>query len=104
MIKINIQKEHNVLKNISISGHAMYDNIGKDIVCSAVSSIVICSINAIIMLNEDSIIVNQEDNKIEIKILNYDEITNKLLLNMMNLLKEIKNNYPKNIKIKEVSL
>ena len=35
-----------VLKNkIEIKGHALYDDYGKDIVCSAVSSIVTTTIN-----------------------------------------------------------
>ena len=38
-------------KNISITGHAMYDDFGKDIVCSAVSSIVITSLNGILSIN-----------------------------------------------------
>ena len=42
MIKIEVKK-----KNISIVGHANYDEYGKDIVCAAVSSVVITSIEAI---------------------------------------------------------
>ena len=34
--------------NISISGHALYNDFGKDIVCSAVSSIVITTVNGIL--------------------------------------------------------
>ena len=44
MIKVDLTKE-NV---ITISGHANYDDKGKDIVCASVSSIVITTINAII--------------------------------------------------------
>ena len=42
MIKVEVIK-----KNISIIGHANFDEYGKDIVCAAASSIVITSIEAI---------------------------------------------------------
>ncbi len=40
MIKVSIIKEDKKYKKISILGHALYDDYGKDIVCSACSSIV----------------------------------------------------------------
>ncbi len=85
---------------ISIKGHALYDDFGKDIVCSAVSSIVITSINGILGINEDSIKVNNKDG-IEIEIVKRDKVTLSLINNMMMLLSDLSNQYPKNIKIKE---
>jgi len=85
---------------ISIKGHALYDDYGKDIVCSAVSSIVITTINGIIDIDNTSIMVDT-NNGIEINIKKNDIITLKLIDNMMKLLKELSLKYPKNIKIKE---
>ena len=85
---------------ISISGHALYNDFGRDIVCSAVSSIVITSINGILEIDKNAIDVNNKD-RIEISIKKCDKITISLINNMMNLLKELSNQYPKNIKIKE---
>ena len=48
-------------KNISIKGHALYNDFGRDIVCSAVSSIVITSINGILGIDKDSIKVDNKE-------------------------------------------
>lgn len=87
-------------KNISIKGHALYSDFGRDIVCSAVSSIVITSINGILGIDKDSIKVDNKDG-IEIEIVKMDKVTLSLIDNMMLLLKELSDKYPKNIKIKE---
>ena len=55
MIKVEVVKENNLYKKVSIIGHAMYADYGKDIVCSAVSSIVTTTINGCIALDEDSL-------------------------------------------------
>ena len=48
---IKVLKKGSIIK---ISGHANYDEKGKDIVCASVSSIVITTINAIIEIDHDS--------------------------------------------------
>ena len=50
MIKVSVLKENRKYKKITILGHAMYDDYGKDIVCSACSSIVITTVNGILAL------------------------------------------------------
>lgn len=88
-------------KNISITGHAMYDDFGKDIVCSAVSSIVITSLNGILSINPTALIYNNSKDGLEIEIKSFDDITLKLIDNMMELLIKLSNDYPKNIQVKE---
>ena len=85
---------------ISITGHSMYANFGKDIVCSAVSSIVITTINGILKINEQAIKV-KKDSGIEIEVLKKDKVTLSLINNMLQELKELEKQYPKNIIIKE---
>ena len=93
MIKIKVDK--NI---IIISGHANNDEYGKDIVCASVSSIVYTTINGI--LNIDSSAIKYKDDKeLVIGIIKNDNITNKLIENMMVLLQELANEYPKCIKI-----
>ena len=46
MIKVKLTKNNNYYKRIIITGHANYDDFGKDIVCAAVSSTVITSVNS----------------------------------------------------------
>ena len=94
MIKVKVTKE-----NISILGHADYDDYGKDIVCAAVSSIVMCSVEAISSFDINAIDIKQDNDKLEIIINKTDDITKKLITNMVNCLKELEKKYPKNIKI-----
>ena len=94
MIKISIR--NNI---ITIAGHALYDDYGKDIVCASVSSIVITTINAIIEFDPESIYYEDLNNRILIEKLKDDDITNKLINNMIELLEELEKSYKDNIKI-----
>ena len=94
MIKVKVTE-----KIISILGHANYDEYGKDIVCAAVSSIVMCSVEAISKFDINAVDINQEKDKLEIIINKTDDTTNKLVNNMLDCLKELEKKYPKNIKI-----
>ena len=96
MIKVNVSKN---LKQITIKGHADYDEYGKDIVCAAVSSIVTTSINACLILDESSIKYEDKEGLVIIDVLNTDETTIKLINNMINMLTELASTYKKNIKI-----
>ena len=100
MIKVSIKKENAKFKKVTILGHAMYDDYGKDIVCSAVSSIVITTVNGILALNKGSLsyLVSKKGMTIDIK--NMDETTQILIGNMISLLKELESKYPDNIEIK----
>ena len=94
MIKVEVTK-----KNISILGHAMYDEAGKDIVCAAVSSIVMTSVESIAAFDKDAIDVTESNNKLVLSINKEDNITNTLIDTMLRLLNELVKKYPKNIKI-----
>ena len=87
MIKIRIKENNNKIEEISIIGHAMYDDFGKDIVCSSVSSIVITTVNAIERIDKDSI--SYTELPFNLKKEKDNEITNVLLINMIDLLKEL---------------
>lgn len=99
MIKVNVIKSNDKLLSISISGHANYEEYGKDIVCASVSSLVISTINNIISIDNDSINVIKNDNNILINDIKDSYISNILLNNMIKYLEEITIKYPKNIKI-----
>ena len=95
MIKVN--KKDNI---ITICGHANSADFGKDIVCASVSSVVYTTVNALKRYSSSS--VDFEDNNImTITILKEDEITKLLIDNMMDLLKSLAEDYPKNIIVKE---
>ena len=94
---IQVEKKEN---SILITGHALFDDYGRDIVCSAVSSIVITTINGILKIDKSAIKYDNKDG-IKIQVLKKDKITLDLIDNMMDLLNELSEKYPKNIKIKE---
>ena len=85
-------------KIIKINGHAGYADYGNDIVCASVSSIVYTTINGILNIKEDAIKFIDKDT-LEIEVLSNDEITTKLIQNMLTLLEDLARQYPKNIKI-----
>ena len=94
MIKIKVTKDM-----ISITGHANYADYGKDIVCAAVSATIMTSIEGISLIDNEVIDINQEKDKLDIIIHKHVDTTDKLIENMLNCLKELANQYPKNIKI-----
>lgn len=100
MILVKTYTKDNNIEEVSIKGHANYKEYGKDIVCSAVSSIAICTINAIYSFSDNSIEVEESDGYLHIKILKQEDITITLIKNMIRCLKDIESNYPTNIKIK----
>lgn len=100
MIKVRISKKDNVIQSIYCKGHAMYDDYGKDIVCASFSTMIITTINAILTFDQNAI--SYTDNN-DLKIINIkkDNITNNLLNNLVNMIYELRDNYNKNINIKE---
>ncbi len=99
MLRINIIKNNKEIKKIEFLGHANYNEYGKDIVCAATSATMLCTANAIISIDDKAIDVIEKPNNITINILKNDEITNKLIINMLNCLESLEKDYPKNIKI-----
>ena len=98
MIKINVEKENNIIKSVEVKGHADYTDFGKDIVCSAVSSIVTTTINDILTLDKNAIKYITDDGNVTITNLD-NEIANKLLNTMLNTLSDLATSYPENIRI-----
>ena len=100
MIQVKVIKENGKYKKVTVLGHAMYDDYGKDIVCSACSSIVITTVNGLLSIDNKCIsyLVSKKGMSIDVK--NTDDITQKLMHNMVSLLKELEGNYPDNIEVK----
>lgn len=94
MIRVKVKPE-----GVLITGHAEYDEYGKDIVCSSVSSIVTTTVNAILILNDKAIKYDVKEGLVKIDIVSDDETTRKLIDNMVSLFIDLTNDYPKNIKV-----
>ena len=97
MIKIKIN-EHDYIDSVEIIGHANYNDYGKDIVCASVSSIAITTVNSLIKLGKD-IDYEEKEGYLNITINSHDEVTDKLIDNMIDLFSELEKQYEKNIMI-----
>ena len=95
MIKISINKDE-----ITIKGHSGYSESGSDIVCASVSSICITTVNALISIDEDCVEYTEKYGYLNIKINKHNEVIDKLINNMINLLKELESQYKKYIEIR----
>ena len=93
MIKIIIKDDL-----IKISGHAKYDDYGKDIVCASVSSIIYTTVNGIFNIDKNAIEFKDEED-IEIKIKKRSKVVDILISNMIDLLGDLAKQYKENIKI-----
>ena len=99
MIKVNIKNKNGKVYEIVVKGHAGYDYYGKDIVCAAVSTMMITAINNIISL-DDSIDYVENDGLLKVTIKKETEINQKILSNVIMMLEDLKSQYPKNIEIR----
>lgn len=61
MIQVDLYYNKDVLYRFKLSGHAGYGEHGEDIVCSAVSILVINTINALEALTEEECSLNEID-------------------------------------------
>ena len=100
MIKVKLEKENAKYKKIIMTGHAMYDDYGKDIVCAAASSIATTTVNGILALNKESLSYEVSAKGLVIEVKDTNDITEALINNMVNLLKDLEEQYPENIEVK----
>jgi uncharacterized protein YsxB (DUF464 family) len=99
MVKVTINKNEDIIEEITIAGHAGYAAKGEDIVCAAVSSIAITSVNDINAL-DDSVNYVENDGYLKITVKKDTEINQKILNNMVVTLQELESQYPKNILVR----
>ena len=85
-------------KNISILGHANYDEYGKDIVCAAVSGLVLNTINSIEAFTEDKFSCAQDEKSGLVEFIIVSEVSKESALLMDSLflgLQNIQHDYGK---------
>ena len=78
MIKVKVEENNNYISKVTIKGHANYDELGKDIVCAAVSSIVITTVNAIEKLDKTFINHNLSKDVLTINIVKNSDVVKAL--------------------------
>jgi hypothetical protein len=59
MIQITVEKQDGRYRRITSRGHAEYDDSGKDLVCAAVSVLLINAVNSLDQLTEDDYSVEE---------------------------------------------
>ncbi len=100
MIRIEVNYDNNQVSEIIINGHSNYDVSGRDIVCASVSSIAITTINAILKFDNSALKYKESDGYLKVDIINHNKYIDTLILNMLDLLKELEKKYKKYINIK----
>ncbi|HHT97218.1 MAG TPA: ribosomal-processing cysteine protease Prp [Clostridiales bacterium] len=104
MIKISIYSNaQDLITGFKVIGHADYDEYGKDIVCSAVSVLIINTINSIDKFTSDKFSLKQDEKKglFDFKLSSIDISSNtsllldSLILGLTHIEKEYTNKYLK---------
>ena len=88
MINVSIYKDaENLVTGFKVSGHAEYSEYGSDVVCAAVSTLVINTINSIENFTQDRFTVDQNEKKgfIEFHVISPLSNNSNLLLSSMIL-------------------
>ncbi len=100
MININIEVENDNLKSIKITGHADYDESGKDIVCSSVSTAIIMTINQLELFEELSNVKYElYEGDFILTIINLNDNIDKITKNLTYTVTSLESQYDKYIKI-----
>lgn len=96
MIRIDIKRKNAEITGFHVEGHAGYADYGKDIVCSAVSVLVINCINSIETLTNASVSLEEKeaDGMIDFTVVDFFDDNVKLLFQSLLLgLQEIADSY-----------
>lgn len=99
MTIVRYKRANGFISRVELKGHANFDDSGKDIVCSSISSISATTINAILRIYRESITFANNGGYVLIEVKQSDEVVEKLLINMIELLKELSITYSKNVKV-----
>lgn len=93
--------QNNQIKSFQIKGHANYAEYGYDIVCSGITTAVFTSLGLIQKyLSESDYDYHELDGNISLILINTNQIVNDIIENLIEVLKNIECQYPKNLKIK----
>lgn len=109
MIKVSIYKNaENLVTGFKLTGHAGYAESGSDVVCAAVSMLVINTVNSIETFTSDQFTIDQEEESgmLEFHVIspmsnNASLLLNSMLLGLQGVVDEYKGKY---IKLTQVKL
>ena len=98
MVKAYYRIDNDQYTYLCVSGHAQYDNSGKDLVCAGVSSIIFGLMNALDQSGED-IVINQMEDEIVIINKSQSEVVKSYFELTMYQLKTIEESYGDYLKV-----
>ena len=106
MITIKVRKKNGTYEEFISSGHAGYAESGQDIVCAAVSALIITTVNSLDKFTEDEFQLKEDDGFVSIRFKNVLSEKGNLLMDSLLLgLTEIAGSYNNRyltVKVKEV--
>ncbi|MGI6072034.1 MAG: ribosomal-processing cysteine protease Prp [Lachnospiraceae bacterium] len=85
MIRVSIYKKSGLYEGFAVTGHSGYNEFGKDIICAAVSALVINTVNSIENFTEDAfeLTSDEEQGMIEVRFKSEPGHDSRLLLDSM---------------------
>ena len=106
MITIKVRKKNGSYEEFISKGHAGYAEAGQDIVCAAVSALIITTVNSLEKFTDDKFDVQEKDGFVSIHFRNDLSERGKLLMDSLILgLTEIEHSYNNRyltVRVKEV--
>ena len=106
MITVTVSKKDDSYKEFLSRGHAGYAEEGQDIICAAVSALIISTVNSLEILTKDRFRLEEKDGYVRIRFLEGLTEGGKLLMDSLVLgLTEIEKSYSKQflkVKVREV--
>lgn len=103
MIYVTIEKNvKDEIKSFKVEGHAGFAPSGRDIVCAAVSSLVIGTVNGLRQLTDAELDAKVDDGVVEVTIRKTTAYSNILLRSMCMSLEGIQEEYPDNLVINDI--
>lgn len=102
MIEVVVRKKNDQITSLEVSGHALFANYGSDIVCAGVSSVMVGLLNALDLRTDYETQIDEEHNAMTVITENPTQIGQLIIEVGLVQLKTIANQFPKNVKIREV--
>ena len=106
MIKVNYVVSNNLIKSVSIKGHAFYDTYGKDIVCAGISCITQTAVLGIKKLTniKTNYVVDKNKGYLKLELTDIEDTQDfhdsQVMLNcMLCVIEDLYKQYPKYIKL-----
>ncbi len=101
MIKVQVKRNHHQIVYLSVMGHALYDEHGKDIVCAGVSAVTLGGFNSLIEHGfKDQVQFDMDEGKATVRVLKDEHDIQVILETLVISLQSIEETYQEYIKVK----